>query len=171
VRYDGRDERVTVAEAASRLGTTKEAVRKRISRGTLRSDKDPDGAVRVYVPPSPTASGTGNAQAGVDASRDTALVEEMRSRIGDLKEQLEAERRANEENRRIIAALTSRIPELEPAREQEPPQEPPEAPQTATEQPGRVEPQASVEGAQEGSERPERSWRERVRGLRRRFVG
>lgn len=29
-----RDERVTVADAAERLGITKEAVRKRISRGT-----------------------------------------------------------------------------------------------------------------------------------------
>ena len=44
-----QDDRITVAKAAERLGITKEAVRKRISRGTLRSDRDPDGTVQVYV--------------------------------------------------------------------------------------------------------------------------
>jgi len=42
------------------------------------------------------------------------LIEEMKERIQDLREQLAAERRANEENRRIIAAITQRIPEIEP---------------------------------------------------------
>jgi hypothetical protein len=46
------------AGAAERLGITKEAVRKRIARGTLRADKDADGTVLVYVPPSDTTSGT-----------------------------------------------------------------------------------------------------------------
>jgi excisionase family DNA binding protein len=44
------NELLTVAEAAERLGITKEAIRKRIHRGTLRSDKDADGTVRVYLP-------------------------------------------------------------------------------------------------------------------------
>ena len=57
----GKDERLTVAEAAERLGITKEAVRKRIHRGTLRSDKDQDGTVRVYISPSDTASDTASA--------------------------------------------------------------------------------------------------------------
>ena len=43
------DDRLTVAEAADRLGITKEAVRKRIHRGTLHADKDADGTVRVHV--------------------------------------------------------------------------------------------------------------------------
>jgi excisionase family DNA binding protein len=58
VRDAGKDERLTVAEAAERLGITKEAVRKRIHRGTIRSDKDQDGTVRVYISPSDTASAT-----------------------------------------------------------------------------------------------------------------
>src|SRR4051794_16193678 len=58
VQDERRDERTTVAEAAQRLGITKEAVRKRISRGTLRADKDPDGTVRVYIPASGTAAAT-----------------------------------------------------------------------------------------------------------------
>jgi hypothetical protein len=64
-----------------------------------------------------------------------------------LTQQLESERRANEENRRIIAALTSCIPELEasaqepresPAGEEgsyHPPSEPQQEPQTATSPP------------------------------------
>jgi hypothetical protein len=60
---------------------------------------------------------------------------------------------AGRENRRIIAALTQRIPAIESPLKS--PQEPPESPTEATEQPGRVEPQAQVEGAQEGAERPE----------------
>ena len=86
-----------------------------------------------------------------------ALLSEMRHRIADLRDQLAAERRANEENRRIIAALTQRIPEIGA-----PPSEPPEAPTEATEQPGRVEPQAQVEGAREGAQRV--SWWRRMFG-------
>ena len=69
--------------------------------------------------------------------------------IRTLREQLEAEREANRENRRIIAALTSRIPELAAA---ESAPEPPGAPTEATEQPGRVAPQPAVERAHEARE-------------------
>jgi excisionase family DNA binding protein len=65
-----------VAEAAERLGITKEAVRKRIARGTLRADKDPDGTVRVYVPAAPTPSDV------VGTSPSEVLVEELRDRLG-----------------------------------------------------------------------------------------
>ena len=37
-----QDRRVTVAEAATILGITKDAVRKRIARGTLQADKQDD---------------------------------------------------------------------------------------------------------------------------------
>ena len=80
-----------------------------------------------------------------------ALISEMRSRIDDLREQLEAERLANEENRRIIAALTSRIP---PAIEA-----PRESPQTAAEEPEGVDTPSTGAAPQEGSQpHPERSW-------------
>jgi excisionase family DNA binding protein len=153
---DERSEAMTVADAAERLGISKEAVRKRISRGTLRADKDRDGAVRVYVPPSDTPSATAAAP---------ELVEELRDQVRYLRDQLDQEREANSENRRIIAALTARIPEL-PGTPQASPeatsQEPSEFPQTATEQPGRVGPQTEVEGPQEGTQRV--SWWRRVFG-------
>jgi hypothetical protein len=46
-----------------------------------------------------------------------------------------------------LAQLVQRIPELEMPAET-PPEEQPESPSEATEQPGRVEPQPQVEGAQ-----------------------
>jgi hypothetical protein len=77
------------------------------------------------------------------------LVEELRDQVGYLREQLRREQDAHAEARRIIAALTARIPEHEA------PSEPPQAPsQEATEQPGRVEPQPPLEAAQEPRESP-----------------
>ncbi len=77
--------------------------------------------------------------------------------IAVLREQLAAEREANRENRRIIAGLIERIPELEA------PREPPDATETAAGEPDRVEPRPATGGAQEGTERS--SW------LRRWFGG
>jgi hypothetical protein len=129
--------RTTVAGAAERLGITKEAVRKRIARGTLRADKDADGTVRVYVPPSGTAAGT----------PPNDLVGELRDRVRFLEEQLRLERDAHGEARRIIAGLVQRIPELEAP--QEPTQAAPDAPQAGAEGEGRgtvaPEPQAGAE--------------------------
>jgi hypothetical protein len=72
------------------------------------------------------------------------LVEVLRAQVEVLREELGEAHAANRENRRIIAALTSRIPPMEAPASPESPQ----APETATEQPGRVEPQAPLEGAQ-----------------------
>jgi predicted ArsR family transcriptional regulator len=130
--------RYTVQDAADMLGITTGAVRNRLSRGTLRSVKE-GGRVYVLLP----------ADTSRDTDRDTDRTAEL---IATLREQLQAERRANEENRRIIAALTQRIPEIEAPREA--PSEPRESPTDATEQPGRVEPQPQVEGAQAPDTRP-----------------
>ncbi len=127
VRDAGREERLTVAEAAERLGITKEAVRKRIHRGTLHSDKD-DGTVRVYIPPSRTPSGTAS------MARDE-LVDELRDRVRSLEGRLDEEREARRRADTIIAQLTqanatlaARVPELEAS------QEPPGGPQSAAEE-------------------------------------
>ena len=142
-----------MAEAAELLEITKEAVRKRISRGSLRSDKDPDGTVRVYVPSSGTASYT---------SDRSELVEELRDQVRYLRGQLDQERDANRENRRIIAGLTQRIPELEAASSSEPP----EASQTVEEEPDTAEPRPATPGPQTGVQhRP--LWRRGFGGSRR----
>jgi hypothetical protein len=45
----GRTRRVTLTEAAQVLGISKEAVRKRVQRGTLPSDVGEDGRRYVYL--------------------------------------------------------------------------------------------------------------------------
>jgi len=106
----GQDERTTVAEAAEILGISKEAVRKRITRGTLRSDRDADGTVYVYVPPHRTASSTPSG-AGV-GDRDL-LYQEQRERIAYLERQVEEEREARRRADTLLARLMDRVPELE----------------------------------------------------------
>src|SRR5918995_1961238 len=130
----------TVSEAARVLGITEAAVRARINRGKLESEKV-DNTVYVRLDSDATPVNPGD---------QTALVEALRDQVSMLKQQLNTEQAASAELRRIIAALTSRIPELEAPR-----QEPPEATTEGTEQPVRVEAQAAVgRQAQEGAERP-----------------
>ena len=137
---------VTVAVAAERLGITKEAVRKRISRGTLDSEKSPDGTVRVYVPSSPTVGDTDRTQSASDA-----LTSELRDRLRYVEGQLEAERQAHAESRRLLAAALERIPP-----QIEAPQEPSESSERDA-----PSPTGTPEGPQEGVQRP---WWRRVFG-------
>jgi hypothetical protein len=102
---------VSVYEAADILGVTVDAIRKRISRGSIPHERDEDG--RVWVLLDATSKVHDTDQEPYRTVSALEFIEEMRGRIEDLREQLAAERRANEENRRIIAALTSRIPEIE----------------------------------------------------------
>jgi hypothetical protein len=44
-------------------------------------------------------------------------IEEVRDRVRSLEKQLDEEKEANRENRRIIAGLVQRVPELEPAKD------------------------------------------------------
>ena len=148
----GQLTRLAVADAAQALGISAEAVRMRIRRGTLPSERV-GGSVYVLLDADQTRR---------DADRDDDLTTDRTERIADLKDQLgylrgqlDAEREANHENRRIIAALTQRIPSIE-APAETPSQEPPAAPTTTTEQPGRTGPQPAVEEPQEPPER--RSW-------------
>ena len=123
-------ERFTVSEAAEILGITAEAVRQRIRRGTLRAEKDEVGSVFVFLDPykhrtnrQPHADAThprdDTTQPHADATTDdTLLYERMSSEIDYLRSQLDKERESSAELRRIIAALTQRIPELEAARDE-----------------------------------------------------
>jgi hypothetical protein len=102
---------VTVADAARLLGLSAEAVRMRIKRGTLNSEKVA-GTVYVTLDADPTVN-----QTAEPTSEQTALVEVLYEQVAYLREQLDQEREANRENRRIIAGLVQRVPELEAAPE------------------------------------------------------
>src|SRR5918994_7473221 len=96
---------LTQREAAERLGISVEAIRKRVKRGTLRSDKGEDGRRYVYLDTDPDAGGS--------QPDSPALTSELRDRLRYVEQQLEAERQAHAEARRIIAGLVDRIPQLE----------------------------------------------------------
>ena len=105
-------QRVTVAQAAEILGVSVEAVRGRIKRGTLEHERH-SGTVYVLLPADqmPTGRQPGDDQA-TDRPRSDgdALISEMRDRIESLEHQLEQERQANSEHRRLLAAALERIP-------------------------------------------------------------
>ena len=123
-------DRVTVQEAARRLGIKDDAIRKRIQRGTLEHDKDADGRVYVYLDGAEDGSydgREGNAASDVshaptkDAAYD-ALLESLRNQVGYLRTVLEEERDDRRRADTIIARLTqanaalaARVPELEAA--------------------------------------------------------
>ena len=116
--------RVTVADAARLLGLSAEAVRMRIKRGTLAAEKV-EGTVYVILDADPTRphdEPTPN-QTTDPTPDQTVLVEVLHEQVAYLRDQLDQEREANRENRRIIAGLVQRVPELEaPPEEREEPE-------------------------------------------------
>jgi hypothetical protein len=143
------NQRVTVPKAAELLGITAEAVRMRIKRGTLRSERQ---AGRVFVllgQSQPTEQPTDR------PDEPNALISQMQGRIDFLERQLEEAAERDRENRRIIVALTSRIPAIEA------PSEASEAAEAAEEQQGRGEPRPTTGGTQEGADKP---WWRRIFG-------
>ena len=150
--------RVTVTEAAWILDTTVDLLRKRVQRDTIPHERDEYGRVWILVDADRTRQVTAGQRPDTDQPQpeSSALISELRAHNATLREQLQAERAAHAEARRIIAGLVERMPQLEA------PSEPPGAPSEATPQPGRVEPQPSVEGAQEPA--APRSWWRRMFG-------
>jgi excisionase family DNA binding protein len=129
----GGTRRVTQREAAEILGVSVEAIRKCIKRGTLPSEKGEDGRRYVYLDTGPDedqpkAEGETSVPSG-------PLVEDLRDQVRYLRDQLREERRANDENRRLLAAALERIPALEPPPSASPSTEP-ESPQESPEEPG-----------------------------------
>jgi hypothetical protein len=91
---------------------------------------------------------------GCDPSSVHELVEALRAEVETLRAELEEAHAANRENRRIIAALTQRIPELETPREQASPQgRPGLRGGRGRAGGGRGQTRPATEGVQEGAER------------------
>jgi hypothetical protein len=135
--------RTTVAEAAEVLGISAEAVRGRIRRGSLPVERE-GGTVYVMLDEQlddRTTADQPRTTGDQPGDRTDLLIAELQDRVRSLEE-------ANRENRRIIAALTSRIPAIEA------PQESSEAHQTAQESSEGAGPRPDAPGAQEGARRP-----------------
>jgi hypothetical protein len=141
-----------VNSAAEELGVSTDAVRKRISRGSLRSDRK-NGAVRVWLD-------GGGTEAGREAQVDgEALVEVLREQAEYLRKQLTEEREARRRADTIIAQLARATEEqARTIRELEAPQEASEAGETVEEAPDRAESRSATVEAQDelGAERARR---------------
>jgi hypothetical protein len=147
-----------VAQAAEILGVTVEAIRGRIKRGTLEHERH-SGTVYVLLDadqsanqPRPDTDQTANRS----QSDSAALISAKDETISTLRDQLEAERQAHAEARRIIAGLVERIPAIES------PTESRESPKTVDEEPERAEPHSATVESQEPVQR--RPWWRRVFG-------
>jgi hypothetical protein len=104
------------------MGVTVDAIRKRISRDTIPHERDEDGRVWVLLD---TDQDTASNVHDTDQPQSdvTALISAKDETIAALREQLEQANERDRENRRIIVALTSRIPAIEaPSDERESPQ-------------------------------------------------
>ena len=144
---------MTTREAAEALGISVEAVRKRIERDQLDHERV-DNRVYVYLDADQTESGP-----DVEGEGAGALVESLQDQISYLREQLAEERRANDENRRLLLAALERIPpqlEAPPEARESPEGEaspgPADTPNTPTAAPG-VD-HAATEGAEGQGSRP-----------------
>jgi len=107
-------ERLAVSEAAALLGVTQSAIRKRIQRGTIPWDRDPEGRVYVYVDLSEISPETEE-----DKSRDTTSGPSRDELLESYRDQVNFLRRELERKDTMLMSLMQRIPELEPS--QEPP--------------------------------------------------
>jgi hypothetical protein len=92
--------RLTVQEAAEALGNSVEAVRMRVRRGSLDSEKEPDGRVYVYL--DGDSSETKHSLDG----EPSALMSAKEETISLLREQLAEEGEAKRRADTIIAQLT-----------------------------------------------------------------
>jgi hypothetical protein len=129
----GPTRRLTLREAADLLGISKEAVRKRAIRGSLPTDKDPDGRVYVYL------------DDVADTGTDVGLSGDPRDQlIAQLQSEVEAWREESRRKDHIIAGLVERLPP-----QIEAPSETRESPTATAEEPERAEPRPSTTGPQE----------------------
>jgi hypothetical protein len=143
----GQDTRrkLSVSEAADALGVTVDAIRSRVKRETI--DHVREGG-RVWVLLGTDQDRPGHDQVDDRPGESTTLISQMQGRIDSLERQLEEANERDRENRRIIAALTSRIPAIEA------PPDTPGSPETGEDQQGRGEARPDAPGPQEGARRP-----------------
>jgi hypothetical protein len=122
----GVGQRHSIPDAAKVLALTEEAVRQRVKRGSLDSIKV-DGKLFVLLDNDTSEDlSNGRKRQVIDTSNDgfndtssdrSRLVDALEDEVAHLRRQLEQANERDRENRRIIAGLVTRVPELEAAPE------------------------------------------------------
>ncbi len=111
-------DRHSIPDAAKALGISEEAVRGRIKRGSLDSMKV-DGQVFVLLTLDQTQpDATERSQSTRRPDEKSGLVARLEDENAFLREELRTRSNELAEQRRIIAGLVQRVPELEAATEQ-----------------------------------------------------
>ena len=108
-------DRLTIQEAARRLGISEGAVRKRVARDSLKHDKDHDGRVYVYL----DAGGRQGVDVGQDEGVDpnsNALISRLEGEVAFLRDQVQRQQE-------IIAQQAVTMRQLTAAASQEPPED------------------------------------------------
>ena len=141
------------------MGVTVDAIRKRVSRDTIPHERDEDGRVWVILDIDQDTSSNVRDSDQPQSATD-ALISQMQERIASLERQLDQEREANSEHRRLLLRALERIPPQLEARE---------SPETVEEASDRAEPHPATGGAQERLQRPwwRRIWGRKTSRLRR----
>ena len=103
-RQDTGTLRITIREAAYRLGVTEDAIRKRIQRGSLEKELGSDGRVYVYLDLGQDISHP-KSQVHRDPMVDE-LVEELKDRVAFLERALDRKSLEAERYQQIVAGLT-----------------------------------------------------------------
>ena len=164
---DVAQDRVTIQEAAQRLGVKEDAVRKRIQRGSMRHEKAEDGRVYVWVDATQDTA-QDEPETSRDEYRDTAQderVEDLREQVAYLRRQLDEEREARRRADTILVQLSAANAEqARTIRAIEAPasEEAPEAAETVEEEPEKraaAAPRPDEPGSQTGAQRPRSLWR------------
>jgi hypothetical protein len=152
-----------VREAAEVLRISQHAIRQRIRRNTLASEKTAAGRVYVLLDRDALVSGEPSEDPSEDPSGEASGVDPvqmLREHNQMLREQLAEAHAANRENRRIIAGLIQRVPELESPRDE------PHGPETDAEtSEGVVDAPTDRGDPETGVQRRERSWWRRFFGF------
>jgi septal ring factor EnvC (AmiA/AmiB activator) len=148
-----------VAEAAEVLGVTRDAIHKRIKRGSIEHEKGEDG--RFYVDVDTSTPGL---DASVDKSKDKSkvevlerLIEGQQDRIESLERQLMRHGDETERLHQIIAGLAqANAEQARTIRAIEAPasEEPTQDAETVEEEPEGAEPRSATGSTQEATQRP-----------------
>ena len=146
--------RLTIQEAARRLGVSEGAIRKRVNRGTLEHDRDEDGRIYVYL--DGATRGVDGVQDEVSDPHNDALTSALREEVAFLRAELERRGDEGERYQRIIAGLAQSNADLSARiRELEAPETSEEQPQDDAEQAEGVTPRPDERTGHTSSQQPE----------------